>query len=66
MCFCATVFDPETALTTKRRIGGDVEGGGQGRHFIKVKRPLVGFKACEYRVETPEMLGGCLGRWDSA
>lgn len=57
MCFCATVFDPETAWTTKRRVGSDVEDGDQGRHFIKVKRPLVGFKACKYRVETP----GCWG-----
>lgn len=57
MCFCATVFDSETVWTKKRRVGSDVEDGGQGRNIIKVKRPLVGFRACEYRVETPEALG---------
>lgn len=53
--FWVTIFNPETAWTTKKHVGRDIESG-EGS-FVKVKWPFVGFKACEYRVKTPEALG---------
>lgn len=51
-CVLAIIFDPEAAYTRERRVG---------RRVVKVKRPLVEFKALEYCLEIPEVLG----EWDT-
>ena len=60
LCFYNIVFDPD--WTTERGVCGDCEAGGAGNggngstggRVVRVRRPIMGYKCLEKRVETED------------